>query len=153
MSGKTHGLTYSKIYYVWCNMLARCRNPNKPEYVNYGGRGISVCKEWHSFEAFYADMGDAPFEGAQLDRIDNDGDYTKDNCRWVTAATNLKNKRNNLMFTHEGKTQCLMDWAKEYGLNYKTLSNRLQRSKMPLELALNMPINNHWRKYENSHRG
>lgn len=89
----THKKSYSKVYRTWVAMLSRCRNINEPNYVNYGGRGISVCGRWQKFENFYEDMGDLPFYEAQIDRIDNDGNYGPENCRWVSPKHNCRNKR------------------------------------------------------------
>ena len=134
------------IYWVWANMRSRCSNPNKPEYINYGGRGIKVCERWGDFDNFVADMGDRPFKGAQLDRRDNDGDYCLSNCRWVTPKDNLRNKRDNVNLTYDGKTQCLTAWAEEMGIHHKTLSSRIFRSKMPLDVAFSKPLHSKWGK-------
>ena len=80
-------------YHVWGEMKQRCGNPHNKSFPRYGGRGIRVCERWaRSFEAFAADMGRRPADGLQIDRIDNDGDYTPDNCRWVTPRENSNNK-------------------------------------------------------------
>lgn len=89
----THRLTKTKIYKVWRGMRDRCENQNTNRYHHYGGRGIQVCKEWKKFENFYVDMGDIPFKGAQLDRVNPDGNYEKNNCHWVTAQQNHANRR------------------------------------------------------------
>jgi hypothetical protein len=91
-SCKTHGMKNTSIWIIWMGMLARCNNPKNKAYKNYGGRGIKVCKEWHTFVSFYADMGDRP-ANLQLDRIDNDKGYFKENCRWITSKENNNNKR------------------------------------------------------------
>ena len=91
----THGMYQTPIHRVWSNMIQRCTNPKNKAYHNYGGRGIKVSDRWRSFEAFYQDMGDVPFEGAQIDRQNNDLGYSKDNCRWVTRSENLMNTRRN----------------------------------------------------------
>lgn len=78
-------------YSIWRNIRYRCNNPNCKDYPRYGGRGIKVCKEWDSFEQFHKDMGDKPFLEAQIDREDNDKNYSPDNCRWTDCLTNIRN--------------------------------------------------------------
>jgi len=94
MGQTTHKMTYSKIYRTWIAMLSRCRDPNNNNYPNYGGRGITVCERWYKFENFYEDMGDLPFYEAQIDRIDNEKGYYKENCQWVDCKQNSRNRRN-----------------------------------------------------------
>lgn len=88
----THGMRRSRTYNSWISMKTRCNNPNALKYPHYGGRGIKVCEQWQSFEAFYADMGERP-EGLTLDRINNDGNYEPSNCRWATASEQNFNRR------------------------------------------------------------
>lgn len=91
---KTHGLTGTMAYQSWIGMRQRCHNPNAWNYGNYGGRGIQVCERWlESFENFFADMGERPSKQHSLGRINNDGGYSPDNCRWETRAQQVKNKR------------------------------------------------------------
>ncbi len=87
-----HNLTHSPTYSTWECMVQRCTNPNNTNFKHYGGRGIKICTEWLKFENFLADMGERP-EGLELDRINNDGNYEKNNCRWVTHKVNLLNRR------------------------------------------------------------
>lgn len=88
-----HGLSGASIYSIWVVMIQRCTNPNDKKWKDYGARGISVCDRWaNSFAAFYEDMGDRP-KGLQLDRIDNDKGYSKDNCRWATGHQQSINRR------------------------------------------------------------
>lgn len=100
MPPKTHGLSRdsrgvkSRQYGRWCRMKQRCLNPKDAGYKDYGGRGIKVCPEWvESFEQFHADMGYPPSDDYSLDREDNDGDYSPQNCRWATSAEQHANKR------------------------------------------------------------
>lgn len=91
---KTHGMSNSKIYEVWCSMKKRCTNKKNKDYEHYGGRGITVCDSWlNCFETFCEDMGDTYKEGLELDRLDNEQGYSKDNCRWVTRSVNMRNQR------------------------------------------------------------
>lgn len=105
----THGATNTKTYGVWEGMLQRCNNPNSVGYPDYGGRGITVCKRWLSFEEFFTDMGERP-EGTSLDRIDVNGNYCKENCRWADASVQGFNQRKSTNNT-SGRTG--VSWNKQ----------------------------------------
>jgi hypothetical protein len=120
-----HGKSYEKIYGIHEQMLARCYNKNNPRYKRYGGRGIKVCRRWHSFANFYADMGDRP-ENKTLDRRDNDGDYKPANCRWASAYEQSNNKHTSRKVKINGRVQSMAQWAREYGLNRGTVYSRFR---------------------------
>lgn len=139
---RTHGMYQAPIHRVWSNMIQRWYNPKNKVYHNYGGRGIVVCDRWRtSFEAFYQDVGDVPFEGAQLDRINNDLGYLKDNVHWATSSENLNNTRRTRYITHEGKRLSVSQWARELGIPRRTIAARWDSGKPPeVALAKKQPL-------------
>ena len=104
------------LYPTWYGMVARCQNPKAQSYRNYGGRGITVCERWHKFENFYADMGDRPSNKHSLDRIDNDGPYSPENCRWATWEEQANNRRNNVWIEFQGERLSAAQWSRRLGV-------------------------------------
>jgi hypothetical protein len=123
---------------VWMNMKARCNNPTARLYERYGGRGIKYDPAWESFEAFLRDMGEAP-PAQTIDRIDNDGDYSKSNCRWASRTEQAKNKSNVVLYECKGQRRSIADWARVTGIKRLTLRHRLQAG-WPIERALTEPV-------------
>lgn len=105
------------LYHTWYSMVARCQNPRAQSYHNYGGRGITVCDRWlESFENFYADMGDRPTPGHSIDRINNDGPYSPENCRWATWEEQANNRRNTVWIEFQGERLSAAQWRKRLGV-------------------------------------
>lgn len=132
-----HGLWGNPLFSLWRGMVDRCNNPKNKRYSRYGGRGIVVCDEWQDLHRFIADMGPTFRLGLTLDRVDNDGPYSPDNCRWATRKVQNRNYSRNLLITYNGETKCLKEWAEVLGLNYGTLHDRIKKQKLPPEIAFN----------------
>lgn len=117
-------------------MRRRCYATHRKEYQNYGGRGIKVCERWNdSLANFVADMGERP-EGHTLDRIDNDGDYTPGNCRWVPRAEQELNKRTNVRYDVFGESLTISEAARKYGLKASTIRSRVKQRGWSVERAV-----------------
>jgi len=125
----------TRSYGIWCNMKARCSNPNNPYWKYYGGRGIKVCESWQDFNNFFADMGESPVD-TTIERVDGDRDYEPSNCIWATRAEQQLNLRSNHNITFNGETKCAAEWGRVLGINPRTIYSRLQRG-WPIELLLN----------------
>lgn len=138
MAKTTHGLCKSDAYRSWGAMKTRCCNPRSAGFRFYGGRGITICTRWQSFENFYVDMGDRPV-GKTLDRIDTNGPYSPMNCRWATAEEQRNNKRSLHILTVDGESKTITQWSKYLGMGRATLSNRILRGWSP-ERAISTPI-------------
>lgn len=131
-----HGESKTKLNKVWRNMKDRCYNPNNSRYSHYGLRGISVCKEWvHSYISFrdWANINGYS-DGLSLDRIDNDGDYTPDNCRWVDSVIQNNNFSRNKMICYNGITLSISQWSKRLGISRNTLDYRIKKG-MSLDIS------------------
>ena len=133
-----HGQSNSRLYRIYNGMKNRCYNQKQQNYENYGGRGITICEEWlksfTSFEEWALSHGYA--DDLSIDRIDSNGDYSPENCRWVTRTEQNENTRSNHLVTIEDRTQPLSAWVRKRGLNYHTVSFRIHQKHMTPEQAL-----------------
>lgn len=127
------GLYNSRLYQCWASMKRRCYNKNVSNYTNYGGRGIKVCLDWHTFILFYNwAMANGYDDTLQLDRIDNNGDYTPDNCKWSTVGEQARNRRSTIIV----ESMCLKDYCIKYKLPYDAIRMRMSNGRS-VEEAIN----------------
>ncbi len=136
-----HNQCYTRVYRIYAKIKRRCFVADDVAYPRYGGRGITMCDEWkESFEAFskwaYAN---GYKDNLSIDRIDNDGDYCPENCRWADNFCQANNKRNNLKYTYDGKTQTLSQWCREKNMSYKVVWYRLSKG-WKFEDAITKPV-------------
>jgi hypothetical protein len=128
-ANRSHGMSHTKAYGRWCQMIQRCHKPYAPNYDSYGGRGIEVCERWrNSFEAFFEDMGEAP-DGMWVERIDNDGPYAPWNCEWAhphKQALNTRKSKHAKSLTWNGQTMVLSAWGKALGIDAETIRKRIK---------------------------
>ena len=124
---QSHGLSSSKIYHIWSSMRYRCDNELSSSYKNYGGRGISYDDRWAYFINFYNDMNSGYKEGLEIERINNNGNYCKENCKWATRKEQSLNKRTNVFIKHKGQMKTISQWSKITGINRTTIQARIKR--------------------------
>lgn len=146
---QTHGLSkQTPLYFVWKELRHRCSNKNHKQYKNYGARGIKVCSEWEDFEVFYDWSVKNGYTEEKLpngknkwtiDRIDVNGDYEPNNCRFVTNEEQANNKRNTLYFDYKGKKYNLTELSNEFGIERMLLYDRIHTRKWDLERAVTTP--------------
>lgn len=128
-----HGMYGTRLYRVWHNMKTRCRDKNNHAYARYGGRGIIICAEWLDFKNFYdwamrnGYKEDAEYGECTLDRIDNNGDYCPENCRWVSMKQQQRNKSSNRLITHNGETKTIAEWSELLQIDSSVIKARLHR--------------------------
>lgn len=120
----THGLRHTPEYRIWTGMKGRCSNPNRINYVEYGGRGVTICDRWHKFENFYEDMGARPSKAHSIDRMNNDGPYAPENCRWATKKEQANNRRTNLVISYGGRAWNLSELSAHLEIPKTTLRYR-----------------------------
>lgn len=128
---RKHSALGTKEYNSWQAMRKRCNYPAEHNYANYGGRGIQVCERWDSFGLFLQDMGHAPTALHSLDRIDVNGHYAPENCRWATAVEQCNNRRNNLRVRYMGEERTVAEWARLLGVNANMVVKRLRSNWSP----------------------
>jgi hypothetical protein len=151
---KTHGMSGTRFFKTWLSMIDRCKGLNNKLYINYGGRGITVCERWLKFINFRDDMYESYKDHVKvfgtrnttIERIDNCGNYEISNCRWASYKEQSRNKRSNVLLEYKNKTQILADWAREVGLTAGCLRMRLKQG-CTVEQALTLP---HWYKLTKS---
>ena len=115
-------------YRAWKGIRGRCLNPNNSNFHHYGGRGIKVCEKWNKFENFLEDMGRRPAPEYSIDRIDNNGDYCPENCRWATRKEQNGNRRDNVWLECDGIKMIKIDWLKELGIDHVFVDYRLKKN-------------------------
>ena len=135
----THGMRNDDRYSVWRDLIGRCENILNADFGDYGARGIRVCEEWHDIHQFVKDMGPRP-EGYEIERIDNNGNYCPDNCKWASRKAQTNNTRRNIIVSYKGRKQSLALWCEELNLNYESMRARLKRHWSPEE-AFELPAN------------
>lgn len=118
---------------IWRGILSRCHDPAASGYKHYGGRGISVCERWLDFGRFYEDMRDGHSRDLTIERIDVDGDYSKENCRWATNMEQQANKRNNRVLTYKGRSMHLAELCRRTGVSKMKMRDRLAKGMTPEE--------------------
>ena len=137
---RTHGGRHTRLYSVWAHMKERCNNSNSISYPNYGGRGIAVCDEWQQDFSVFRDWAicHGYTDELEIDRIDNDGGYCPENCRWATKRAQSYNRRSNRYLEYNGKRQTIKEWALEIGISPKVLYDRV-KSGWDVERVLTEP--------------
>lgn len=134
----------SKLYSVWLNMRSRCYNPKNKKYKDYGGRGISICSDWDDFLKFKKWSLENGFdESLTIDRINNNGNYCPENCRWINQKEQMRNTRVNHLLTYNGETKTMAEWSETTGIKYHTLKQRINKYGYSVERSLTEPVAKH----------
>lgn len=137
---RTHGMSKTRQWFIWQSLRFRCTDKKTTHYRHYGGRGITYDPKWETFEGFWEDMKEGYTDGLEIDRINNDGNYCKENCRWATRKQQVNNTRRTRRLTLNGVTKSMKAWSEDLKINYCTLQDRLNRGKWSVEKALLTPI-------------
>jgi hypothetical protein len=128
-----HGHSNDRIYKIWLGIKKRCFNKNDKNYDRYGGRGIKLCERWLDFMNFYNDMIDTYKDDLTIDRIDYNGDYEPNNCRWITPKEQLSNYSKNVFITINGETDTVKNMCEKYNVPYDCTVRRIKRGIEPYE--------------------
>ena len=140
MSQKSTTTSKRPEYYIYTTLKQRCYNPRHEHYDRYGGRGIAVCERWReSFADFLTDMGERPSPHHTIERINNDGPYSPDNCRWATKKEQARNRTSNWLIECEGTTRSLAEWSEISGVPRTTITSRIKRSGWSTKEAVFTP--------------
>lgn len=137
----THGMSGTRLYVNWVQMMKRCKNTKSSKYKNYGARGIKVCDRWLDFSNFYADMGEPPTPKHTLDRINNDGDYEPLNCQWSESITQMNNRTVSRHLTFMGVSRTQAQWSRICETSQQEIYQKLKDGK-PLAFALGLHTDN-----------
>jgi hypothetical protein len=142
---KTHGLSIvngqrTRLNYIWKQMRQRCSNPKSHAYERYGGKGITVCREWDDFKCFHDwALSNGYNDNLEIDRKENSRGYGPDNCQWSTLTQQARNRSNNRLLTFNGETKSMAEWCETSKIGYRTISSRLNTLKWSIEKALTQP--------------
>lgn len=137
---QTHQMSKTRPYRIWSGIKKRCTNPNYQHYHRYGGRGISYDKKWDTFEGFWEDMKDGYDKNLSIDRIDNEGNYCKENCRWTTQKEQANNSNWCTFVEIRGERKSVAEWCRKLGLNINTVYDRISHKNMTAFEAITIPI-------------
>lgn len=135
----SHGLNKTPEHRAWTGIRNRCANPQNASYARYGARGITYDPRWNDFDRFLSDMGPKPSLSHSVERRDNDGPYSPENCFWATQVEQANNRRNNHFVEFDGIKQTVAQWARKIGIEHDTLLMRLANPKWSVERALTSP--------------
>lgn len=151
---RTHNKTKSDEYQSWANIKSRCTNPKASHYERYGGRGVIMCERWlNSFENFFEDMGKRPSKEHSIDRINNDGNYELDNCRWATNSQQSRNKSPNVYLEYAGISMVQSDWAKRWNITATLIKQHIKSGKSFEQIFNHFENNNNVKRRYQSFMG
>lgn len=142
----THRETHTRLYHIWKTMKQRCYYEKHINFRDYGGRGISVCEDWHQFESFRGwSLSNGYNDFLSIDRINVDGNYEPSNCRWATMKQQQNNRRSNSLITYNGETKTIQEWSELLGIKKTTLRYRLKFSNWDIKKVFTQKVNHYER--------